>query len=1315
MNIDENTQIILNKNTVPDQRVYNAPTSDEVAVIWPEATSSSESSSSHILVSGKSNESHRIMNYYGCYDLLQYPLLFPRGDCGWNQGLKKMSTGGRRQLQVQQDPVLSCVVHTAEELLSEEAIRATPSRTNTDKRISARQYYAYKLQSRPNNLLLRAGRCLQQYIVDMYVKVENTRLDFFRNNQDTIREDLYQGILDTVERGENSAANVGHRVVLPPTFIGGPRDLKKRYLNAMALVQRYGKPDLFVTMTCNPNWQEIKQELAPGGEAQNRPDLVSRIFRAKLLALKKLITQKHVFVEVAAMIYVVEFQKRDLPHAHFLIILTPASKIKTPADYDKFVSAEIPSIDNPHLRKIVLKHMMHGPCGKLNPKCPCMKRKGNKEHCKSGYPKHFCDETTTSADGFPVYKRTATGETVSIRRATLDNRWVIRYNPYLSSLFDCHINVEVCSSIQAAKYLYKYVYKGHDRISFNVVRDGERDAVDEIEQYQSGRWVSPCEAAWRLFAFDLYEMHPAVLPLQVHLLNMQTIQLRPYEQLDSIIATEKRSRTPLTEFFKANAATPDGTGYLYGSFTEKYKWDASAKEWLLRKNKTIVIGRLAFVAPSEGERYFLRLLLVHVHSPKSFEDLLTVDGYRCATFQEAALKRGLLEEDEAVDLCLAEAAEVQMPTALRSLFATVLIFCQPSNPSALWDKYYASLSEDFNRQFPGLDSKVKHLTARSVEQYLEEIGKSLKTFGLEHLNEEQDAEVARTKDIIDALGAPIPEQCISCRDKLNKAQQEAFNSITDHVKQGKGGAFFIDGPGGTGKTFLYNALYAEVRLMGKIVLATATSGIAAANIPSGRTAHSRFKIPIDIEASLACDVPKQGSLAALIQETTLIIWDEASMARKENVESLDLLLRDLCDADLLFGGKLIVFGGDFRQVLPVLPRKTQREAVAVSLVSFVLWARMIRFLLTENIRAREDPAFSAFLLALGNGELQTIDNNLVHLPSEVVKPLEEGKDPITDPTALTFPQLDLQAFDSDIFTTRAILTPMNADVDSINTNLIQKFPGQPVLYKSFDTMLDDNYNVYPTEFINTLCPGGMSPHELILKKGSPVILLRNVLPSSGLCNGTRLICEEFFPNLIQCVIITGHHKGKHVFIPRVNLRPAASSKYPILFQRKQFPLKLSFAMTINKSQGQTLSQVAIYLPRPCFSHGQLYVALSRARQSAHVTVISAGTPQQQTGTQVENVLSYDVLKLAGLSCLDEYGCSSLFMLFILFILVFVLLSCIVVSVILQLLCLVVARCALLTVVLLCSGNSPQTMIEGYVKRVWGKMGIHKVGPVGNGT
>jgi ATP-dependent DNA helicase PIF1 len=510
------------------------------------------------------------------------------------------------------------------------------------------------------------------------------------------------------------------------------------------------------------------------------------------------------------------------------------------------------------------------------------------------------------------------------------------------------------------------------------------------------------------------------------------------------------------------------------------------------------------------------------------------------------------------------------------------------------------------------------------------MGKSLNAFNLEHLKVIETNDLRRTRDIADALDSPIPEDCINCKEQFNPVQKEAFNAIIEHVAHEKAGAFFIDGPGGTGKTFLYNALYAEVRLMGKIVLPTATSGIAASNLPTGRTAHSRFKIPIDINAALACDVPRQGSLAALIRECSLIIWDEASMARRENVESLDTLLRDLCNPAVPFGGKIVVFGGDFRQVLPVVPQKTQQEAVGASMVNSRIWPSLIKFRLSENMRAREDPQFAAFLLALGNGQLQTEENALIQLPMHIIQTCAVAEEPITTLGESIFPEISNQLIDPDIFTDRAILTPLNDDVDLINSILIDKFQGDAVTYKSFDSVLDDHCNLYPTEFVNKLCPGGMSPHELILKIGCPVILLRNLLPAFGLCNGTRLVCTRFFPNLIQCVITTGQHKGQVVCIPRIDLRPPASKNYPFQFHRRQFPIKLSFAMTINKSQGQTLGQVAIYLPRPCFSAGQLYVALSRARKASKVSVLATDPSEDGANGYVKNVVSYDVLRLAGI-------------------------------------------------------------------------------------
>ncbi|XP_021728316.1 uncharacterized protein LOC110695386 [Chenopodium quinoa] len=429
----------------------------------------------------------------------------------------------------------------------------------------------------------------------------------------------------------------------------GPRDLRSRYLNAITLVQRFGKPDLFITITCNPNWPEIKQELAPAELAQNRPDLIARIFHANLIALKKQIMEEKFFGEVAALIYVVEFQKRGLPHAHILLILAPGYKIKDAAAFDKFVTAEIPSTQNPHLRQDVLSHMMHGPCGKANPECSCMKHKGRLGVCKYGYPKPYVAETISHEDGYPMYRRRDTGETVMIQRKPMDNRWVIPYNPHLLALYDCHVNVEVSSTIRAVKYLYKYVYKGHDRISFNVSSVDNPKPRDEIGKFQSGRWVSPCEAAWRLFSVGLFEMIPPVLPLQIHLPNLHTVQFRPGESLESVVNDSKRQKTALTEFYAMNAANPDGPQYLYSEFSEHFVWTASAKTWTKRETKKKVIGRMAFVSPSEGERYYLRLLLANVRGPKSFQDLRTVNGYIHATYQEVAVKLGLVVEDDAAD------------------------------------------------------------------------------------------------------------------------------------------------------------------------------------------------------------------------------------------------------------------------------------------------------------------------------------------------------------------------------------------------------------------------------------------------------------------------------------------------------------------------------------------------------------------------------------------------------------------------------------------------------------------------------------------
>ena len=138
-------------------------------------------------------------------------------------------------------------------------------------------------------------------------------------------------------------------------------------------VATFGKPDYFITMTANPNWSEVRNNLRPGEATHNRPDLMARVFRLKLKELLKDLLDEHVLGRVKAYTYVVEFQKRGLPHVHLLLIMDSADKLKTARDIDRVVSAELPCAQTQGpLRDLVERFMLHGPCGALNPNCPCM-------------------------------------------------------------------------------------------------------------------------------------------------------------------------------------------------------------------------------------------------------------------------------------------------------------------------------------------------------------------------------------------------------------------------------------------------------------------------------------------------------------------------------------------------------------------------------------------------------------------------------------------------------------------------------------------------------------------------------------------------------------------------------------------------------------------------------------------------------------------------------------------------------------------------------------------------------------------------------
>ena len=248
------------------------------------------------------------------------------------------------------------------------------------------------------------------------------------------------------------------------------------------------------------------------------------------------------------------------------------------------------------------------------------------------------------------------------------------------------------------------------------------------------------------------------------------------------------------------------------------------------------------------------------------------------------------------------------------------------------------------------------------------------------------------------------------------------------------------------------------------------------------------------------------------------------------------------------------------------------------------------FKLTKNMRAElsndsKSAQFAEDLLAVGEGRYPTDDNGTISLTklANCVKSTEVLCQEV-------FPNLKEQYKNKRWLRERAILASKNVTVEALNERLLQEIPGDTKTYRSSNKAIKENDECeFPPEVLDSLKPLGFPPHILSLKKGAPIMLLRNLDPPR-LCNGTRLIVKDLTDHLIDAEILSGKYRGERVLIPRI---PMVPENYPFKFKRVQFPVKLCFAMSVNKAQGQTLQVAGLHLLEPCFSHGQLYVALSR--------------------------------------------------------------------------------------------------------------------------
>ena len=628
------------------------------------------------------------------------------------------------------------------------------------------------------------------------------------------------------------------------------------------------------------------------------------------------------------------------------------------------------------------------------------------------------------------------------------------------------------------------------------------------------------------------------------------------------------------------------------------------------------------------------MLLYHKAGATCWTDLKTVNGIVHPTYKKACHELGILQDDHEHEMCLQESALKDMPRQLRSLFAMILVYCEPADCGNLWTKFKNNMCDDIKHKLQenGIsftDKEIENETLKLLQTELESMDRSLAEYeGMPPVNKEMTVKLEHQVIQDELYNRSIQEaKYQDIRSHLNPEQlcilQKVVGTVLNENSTGK--LYVINSPGGYGKTFLFTAILCAVRCKGKIALAVAPTGLAAENMEGGRTCHSRFKIPIPTLQDSICEIPSQSSVADLIKRTELIVWDEIFASHRYILECVDRSMQDIRKSNQPFGGCTIVFGGDAMQTLPVVKYGSETEIINSGVQKSPIWRHVLELHLTTNMRVNpEEREFCDYLLKVGKGEHEVFDESRPHLmkiPEEYLVPDLESL------INAVFPNLQSGYEDKYFLANRTILTPLNVTVDNINSTCVKIFPGKEEIYLSADKLHADSSNMeIPVEYLNTITPSGFPPHQLELKPNTVVMLLRNLRhgKTRSLRNGTRLLIKQLGKNMIECETVTGTSKGLTVFLPRIPFYIRNSTELPFNMTRLQFPVRPCFAMTINKSQGQSMGAIGVHLPEPVFSHGQLYVALSRVTTQKSLFVCLGEDKDSQKGL-THNIVCHSIV------------------------------------------------------------------------------------------